>query len=267
MKILFWNTNRNKDINGYVSSLISNNSIDILALAEYTADINELLRMSCSQGVRLMEYTTIGCERIKFFGNYKNVEPATQDKYYSIQIIDEQYIICGVHLPSDLYGDKTNERYMISRRIIYDVQEEEKKLLNPKTIIMGDFNEMPYCSSCLNADAFHALPVFEESRQAYRAVLGSVFKKYYNPMWNFLGDFSYPPGTYYRNEATIASPMWFLLDQFVFGWETVPLIHREQLRIITECKYGKLFDINGHPNKRISDHFPIMCEINDDKQN
>ena len=266
MRILFWNTNRNKNINSYVSSLISSNRIDILALAEYTADKNELYRMIRSQGVRMMEYTTIGCERIKFFGNYINVEPATQDKYYSIQIIDKKYIMCGVHLPSDLHGNKTNERYMISRRIIHDIQEEERKLVKPNTIIMGDFNEMPYCKSCINADAFHALPVFEERKQNHRVVLGSDFKKYYNPMWNLLGDFSYPPGTYYRNEATITSPMWFLLDQFIFGWETVPMIHREHLKIITECQAGKLFDKYGHPNNSISDHFPIMCEIND-KQN
>ena len=265
MRILFWNTHRNENINSYVSSLINTNNIDILALAEYTAETKELYKMIRNQGHRMKEYTTIGCERIRFFGKYRNVEPATQHKYYSIQIVNKQYIICGVHLPSDIYGDKTQERYMLSRMIIHDVQEEEKKLSNPRTIILGDFNEMPYCPSCINADAFHALPVFEDRKQARRIILGSEFKKYYNPMWNLLGDFSYPPGTYYRSEASITSPMWYLLDQFIFGWDIVPLIIKEQLKIVTDCKYGNLYDKNGYPNRNISDHFPIMCEI-DDKQ-
>ena len=45
MRILFWNTHKNKDINPYIASLVCDNDIDILALSEYDANIDELERM------------------------------------------------------------------------------------------------------------------------------------------------------------------------------------------------------------------------------
>ena len=41
MRILFWNTHKNKDINPYIASLVLDNEIDILALSEYDANIDE----------------------------------------------------------------------------------------------------------------------------------------------------------------------------------------------------------------------------------
>ena len=38
MKILFWNTNRNKDINKYIVDLVESYKVDVLVVAEYVAD-------------------------------------------------------------------------------------------------------------------------------------------------------------------------------------------------------------------------------------
>ena len=45
MKILFWNTHKNENINTIISELITDNNISIVVLAEYTADVNELLQI------------------------------------------------------------------------------------------------------------------------------------------------------------------------------------------------------------------------------
>lgn len=259
---MFWNAHKNKSINNHISSLVHDYKIDMLVLAEYEDDSIDLIKRIRRNGDFMEEYFSEGSERIRFFGNYQDVEPSTQNKYYSIQIINRELILCGIHLPSDLHGDKSRERVAKSRVIIHDIQENEQKLATQKTIIVGDFNEMPYSEGCLNADAFHGLPVYEEGRKEYRTVLGSKYNKYYNPMWNFFGDFSYPPGTFYRNDSSIHSPMWYILDQFIVGMEIIPLLNREQVRIITKCGLGSLADENGHPKIDISDHFPIMCEIN-----
>lgn len=42
MRILFWNTHRNVDINSYILDIVNQNEIDVLVLAEYMAEINEL---------------------------------------------------------------------------------------------------------------------------------------------------------------------------------------------------------------------------------
>ncbi len=144
---------------------------------------------------------------------------------------------------------------------MYDIHKEEAKIGKAYTIIAGDLNDMPYARSCLNADAFHGLPIYDANSGKSRSVFQTEYKKYYNPMWNFFGDYPSPPGTYYRSESLLHAPMWHMLDQFIFSYDTVPLLKREKLKIITECSCGSLFNRFGHPNKRISDHFPIMCEI------
>ena len=267
MKILFWNTYKNTLINSYIASLINDNDIDIVILAEYRANVEELYRLIRKKGKVLNQYVTFGCTRVTILGLYEDVEPSIQDKYYSIQIIKGKLILCGVHLPSDLHGNRERERSSIIRRIINDVQYEEKKISAQNTIIVGDFNEMPYGNGCLSADALHGLPVFDVSSNRTRRVLGSDYSKYYNPMWNFFGDFSYPPGTYYRNDSSLYSPIWYIFDQFIFGQDIIPCINKKELKIITRCSYGSLSDKKGHPDKKISDHFPIMCEILEQCQN
>ena len=66
-------------------------------------------------------------------------------------------------------------------------------------------------------------------------------------MWNLLGDFSYPPGTYYLNQAKLNSPMWYMLDQVIISQELLPSFRREDLRIITTCSSGDLMDKSLHP--------------------
>ena len=41
---------------------------------------------------------------------------------------------------------------------------------------------------------------------------------------------------------------------------------RDSLKIITACSYADLVDDSKHPNRKISDHFPIMCEIEDEQK-
>lgn len=264
MRILFWNTKGNCEINKYLSCIIEDYDIDIAVLAEYKASPQDLIiRMRrCERWFE--QYNTIGCDRLTILGDYKNIEPAEQNYYYSIQIIDKRYVLCGIHMPSDLHGDRTNERHSIAQLIMADVHDAENIIKSTSTIIVGDFNEMPYGYACLGADAFHGLPFYNcegKGNLTRRTVYGSKYVNYYNPMWSFLGDFSYPPGTYYRSEAVLYTPMWYLLDQFIFGQDLIPLLNKKEMRIITTCSGGNLYNSKGHPNKSISDHFPIMCEI------
>lgn len=40
MRILFWNTHKNKSINPYIASLVYDNDIDVLVLSEYDANVD-----------------------------------------------------------------------------------------------------------------------------------------------------------------------------------------------------------------------------------
>ena len=239
-------------------------NIDILGLAEYSSDPNELWSLCRNHGLLMMQANTKGSSRLNIWSNYIDIKEGQQQKYYSIQIIQEKYIICFVHLFSDLYGQRDDERLKKIEEIIYDIQTEEQLLNMDKTIIIGDINEMPYGKSCLSASGFHGLPALSISDNSLRTVYDNQYKKYYNPMWNLMGDFKYPPGTYYWNDAKLCSPMWYMLDQVIISQGMIPALKKDKLKIITTCSAGDLMCKNGRPDKKISDHFPIMCEFDDE---
>ncbi len=261
MRILFWNTNRNTNINPYLVSLVCDYDIDILVVAEYTADEQELYTMLYNNSHNLVRCNTAGCDRIKIWSSYINMKSGLQEGQYSIQIINDAFVLCGVHLLSDSYVDHSEERLEKAKEIMYEIQIAEEKIHSQKTIIVGDINEMPYGRGCLNANGFHGLPALEYSDRPTRKVNKKEYRKFYNPMWNLLGDFSYPPGTFYLNQSKMHSPMWYMIDQVILSKDILPMFKKESLEIITACSYADLKDKNQHPDKKISDHFPITCEI------
>ncbi len=96
MRILFWNTNGNKHINSYIVNLVSDYRADVLVLAEYRSDAEELYNLLDENGTPLLKCNTLGCERIDIWSNYAKIESGLQDSYYSIQIISNEYIICVI---------------------------------------------------------------------------------------------------------------------------------------------------------------------------
>ena len=117
---------------------------------------------------------------------------------------------------------------------------------------------MPYGRGCLNANGFHGLPALNISDKPTRTVNEIEYRKFYNPMWNLMGDFDYPPGTFYVNQSKLHSPMWYMLDQVIISQDVLPIFNKDSLKIITACSYADLVDDSKHPNRKISDHFPIM---------
>lgn len=88
MKMLFWNT-FNKNVNDIVTELIEENNINIVALAEYTADVNELIALLSNRGIIMRKYYNPGCKKVTFLGNtYYHAQPASQGDRYCFQIID-----------------------------------------------------------------------------------------------------------------------------------------------------------------------------------
>ena len=123
------------------------------------------------------------------WSSYANIKPGSQEKYCSIQIIDDGFVLCFIHLCTDLYGDHSDERLAIIHRIMYDVHKSEDKIQSQRTMVIGDINEMPYGRGCLNANGFHGLPELNISDKPTRTVNEIEYRKFYNPMWNLMGDF------------------------------------------------------------------------------
>ncbi len=165
---------------------------------------------------------------------------------------------------SDLRGDFSNERRKKAEMIKNDIEDAGRLMGTDRFMIIGDFNAMPYSHEYLGADGFHGLPTLDISESPERIVSGEGYTKYYNPMWNLFGDYFHPPGTYYASVSRLVTPRWYMLDQIILSKGLIPHFVKNSLKIITECSLGSLMSKNGLPNEKISDHFPIMCEITDE---
>ena len=263
MKYLFWNTYHNKNINHILSELIIENNIEIVLLAEYIAEAKELIDLLAFKNVKIKEYGSCS-ERIKIFGKVENVEHRIDTDHAIIRIINDKDILCCVHLNSQIYSDHENYREILIEQIINDIQTVEKELKSENTIIVGDFNINPYDSSCINARYFHAIPVYAETKRKSRTIAGKEYYMFYNPMWNLLGDKQQPYGTYYHSGSNTVNTYWNIYDQVIIRPALKERFVSDSLKIIKETETRFLLDHNGHPDKNISDHLPIVFEIKED---
>ena len=71
LKILFWNTHSN-NVNEYIVNLVIDNGIDVLVMAEYEDNEDELKMLFDKAGISLTLQNTIGCTRkLLFNASYK----------------------------------------------------------------------------------------------------------------------------------------------------------------------------------------------------
>lgn len=263
MKILFWNTYKNEKINEVLSQLVVENNASIVALAEYSGSIQELIALLSIYGVTMKEYATC-CDRIKLLGSLDCVDLKLDDSHYTIQIINSKDILCCVHLNSKLHADHEGYREILIDRIVHDIQMVEREVGTNNSIVVGDFNVNPYEISCIDARYFHSIPVCSEAERGSRIIGGNEYHMFYNPMWNLFGDFQKPYGTYYYNAASTKNTYWNIFDQVIIRPALKKRFLKDSLKILTEIKTRYLLDPYGHPDKNISDHLPIIFEITEE---
>lgn len=263
MKVLFWNTHKNVNINTLLSEIITENNVTIVALAEYTADMDELIDALAVSGIKMKKYSDF-CDRIKLLGSLESVEqPIFDNSHFTIKIINDKDILCCVHLNSQLYSGHDEFREILMHEIIIEIERIEKEYHTKNTMIVGDFNMNPFDSSCIDARYFHGISVYDEAKRNSRTIAGTQYNIFYNPMWNFLGDFQKPYGTYYYDKAGVKNTYWNIFDQVIFRPSLMERFAKDNLKIITETKENCLLDNKGHPNTKISDHLPILFEMRD----
>lgn len=262
MKYLFWNTKQNKLINQILCDLVDENDISIIVLAEYEADIEELIHLLHNRGIFMKPAITAGCERIKALTIERlRIEPMRQSDYATIQFLDGSILLCGIHLNSQRNPEHKEIRDDRIRRIVQDVMDCEKSQSTNNTVIVGDFNVPPYDNSCISSMCFYAQPIYEETIRRSRKVDKVDRFMFYNPMWNLLGDLNKPYGTYYYPGSNPINTYWHILDQVIIRPDLRNRFVNESLKILTTTSHRSLLDTKGHPDKSISDHLPLTFEI------
>ncbi len=267
MNYLFWNTNKNKDINTILKSIIIENNCDVVGLAEYEDNINELIKALYKDGYNFYKLDQMGCKRIQIITKFKpNQIKVRYDKdKYTIKTIPHkthtEINVVFLHLQSKTNDEHDEGRNFELSQIKSNLEEIEQKYNNKKSIILGDFNMNPFERPMVSAGGIHSLNSSRETKKGERVVGGYNFSMFYNPMWNLFGDRLKPEGTYYYNKSQHVNYFWNIFDQVIIRPELIEYFDIEKLKIITGVSEMSLLNKNGKPNKKFSDHLPLFFNI------
>lgn len=263
MNCLFWNTN-NKKINQYIANAVLDNKIDLLVLAEYKDDKNQLLSMLSDKGYNLYYVPQIGCTRIHIFTYCKPAQVVHMNEtgYYTLKRIPHSRLglltFAFVHFPSKKYMDDIDFDEE-ARKFKEDVEDAEGKCNSTLTVLTGDFNMNPFEKGMMMSSAIHAFPTKSEASKVSRVIKDRTYNMFYNPMWSFLGDGNTPQGTYHYTSSHHRTLFWNIFDQVLVRPSLIENISPEDINILTDIQGQTLLNRNGKP--KVSDHLPLFFRI------
>lgn len=264
MKYLFWNTGKNK-VNRYIELLINKYEIDIFALAEYNDNKDELLKKLSAH----YHIPKIGCQRIDIFTSCKpnQIIHLSEGSHYTIKRVPHDKLglinIVFVHFASQLYKNVDDDLLLESIKLKNEIEMLENKIGNDKTIVVGDLNMNPFDKGMISAAGLHSVPSRKIASKNTRKINSEEYKMFYNPMWNFFGDNIQPEGTYFYNASSRSvNYFWNIFDQVIIRPSLINSFKSSKMKIIDNVGEYNLLNRHGKPNKDISDHLPIIFEIN-----
>lgn len=282
MVFMFWNIFGNKsESNGIkvlsreqkILSLLKDISderkINFIMLAENKINNNEIISYLNNRNKGgFYSNLTINNHIISVFSNYdynsiKYIYNSSRFVIYKISILNLYEILLVIlHMPSKLRADSDDiTRY--SLKIKGTINEIKTRYKIERVIIVGDFNMNPFEKPMIAADNFHA--VMDRSyvlRNRERKINEDQYEMYYNPMWNFLGDKNIPFGTYFYNSGKHINYLWNMFDQVILNEKMLDLFDVNKVEIITRISNTNLLNKSNYPDKNISDHLPIIFELN-----
>ena len=263
INFLFWNTYGTKEINSYIESLVHEFDINIIVLAEYNADVGDLLMKINNGPSSFTVLENAVCKKVTIISNCHATNNILRDgKNYSIheiEVFGKALIVAAVHLPSKYLTSEATQHVAIDH-LVNAIGEAEGVTGHNNTIVVGDFNQNPFESGMIYANYLHSLPSRKVAMRQTRTVQSDEYKMFYNPMWNLFGDHDKPPGTYFYSDSNADCFFWNIYDQVILRPCVINSFLLPSLKIVTNTQQGSLIQ-NDKPNKNISDHLPICFSI------
>jgi|GEM_PF-2128165 len=181
--------------------------------------------------------------------------------------------LVGVHLYS-MAGKSDLQQLTENGDVGQNLAEYTLLTGNDKTVIVGDFNLVPFSPVLQSPFIFNAIPVKEVVReQVHRRLAKQDHAYFYNPMWNLIGDYDFKAksekisGTYYMDTVDPAVYQWNLLDQVALSKTVMDNLDMESLQIVTSVNGKTLLhskpsgDKNSYIDHTYSDHLPIKFTL------
>ena len=259
IKLLFWNLKRNS-IEKYIIDIIIENNIDVCIFAEYSGIKFDNVLLELKNNYGLFDGNG-GCDKITMIARkcYTVDVRREQNRYtiYSVFSDNENYIIAGIHLQDNSHSDSETRKNTI-RDIVADIKEQELSLKNDNTVIIGDFNASPFDDELVQKDSFNAV-LFKDliMKTEFVTFNSKKYRRFYNPMLNYISEDDSLYGSFYYSSG-IKTLYWYFYDQVIVRKALANRIHN--ISIIKAIKNKRLVN-EIMPNKEISDHLPLIVEL------
>lgn len=263
---VFWNICRNS-IQDAIANLCRHHSVDVLMLAESNIDPNDLLVCLNDETTEYYLNESPGCSKIQVFSRFRSefLPPVYEQDRMTIRKLKlpglTEILLAITHFPSKI-GMSDESQVHESFEVVRRIRETEEDHKNAKTVVVGDLNMNPFESGIAGSNGFHAVMTRDIAKKKTRKVQNTEYPFFYNPMWSLIGDASKgPPGTYYYWKSDHYALFWNMFDQVLIRPELLDRFHNEDLEILETDGRTSLIGKNKTPNKRFSDHLPILFRL------
>jgi endonuclease/exonuclease/phosphatase family metal-dependent hydrolase len=171
--------------------------------------------------------------------------------------------LIAVHFPSKLFWSDQSQSFECVE-LMARIRKLENDLGNDNTIVIGDFNMNPFEFGMLSSVGLHSLKDRKKiENERFRKVNQREYDMFYNPMWNFLGDFNKErQGTYYYRKNDHISLDWNTFDQVLIRPSLIRNFDENQIHVIHEINGIRILDDDAIPDKEYSDHLPLELTLN-----
>lgn len=277
MNIGFWNVNspdNKKDLSDSLVSLTLEKQLDIICIAEIKDAIVLAFLKKINKSGTTNKYSQVKSTKNKLtiISRYTNTVFEDKSSLYSStrwtahkvsipSIIS--FNLISVHFHSKINWSEASlalECVNLSR----DITKIESDSKCSETILIGDFNMNPFENGLVAANGINALSDlnYGTKRKSGRTIDGTKYKFFYNPMWNFFGDFTEPFGTHYCRVPGHISHEWHIYDQIIFRPTLKQYLHKPFVEIVKKIYTDSLTKNFSRPDKvNYSDHLPIILKL------
>lgn len=259
MKLLFWNMGKN-DNAALALKCMSLYGVDVAAFAECSGtEFSAGLLHDTSY--RVLGFG--GCDKIQVLADSSvGVVSCFEESRFTVFALDDsgsQLVFAATHLVDRRSSPDAEPRLEDIRQMMGVVRGCEKSLAIGKTVIVGDFNANPYDKELLLPNAFNAM-LFKGILNAKpsRTWRGTNYPYMYNPTVHWLSEDTTTYGSHYYSNSDGTGPIWNCYDQ--------ALVSRSLMDSVKNYRYLRKIDdkeliANWRPRRDISDHLPLLIEI------
>jgi hypothetical protein len=264
-RLLFWNMGF-KATPALVGMLAAQHQPDIIVLVESAHGIVTMVEEVNMHTGLLYDIPFSVTDRIQFLVKMpgEHIQPLYDGVGMSIKhvqpILGQNFILAAVHLPSKLQLDSDEQAALCSRWVTH-IREAETRVGHLRTLLIGDMNMNPFESGLVGAEGFHAVSSRAVAARKTRTVLGEKRLLFYNPMWSMMGDSVDPPGTYYYASSNPVTYFWNTFDQVLLRPELARYFAPGDVLVASSAGSESLLGPGGFPNRKISDHLPVIGTI------